>query len=655
MLTIALAVGAGASCSSKSSGAPPDASAAGMLDGPASTDGALADAALADAALPPPPPSPMVQLSAGGDQSCGIREDGTLWCWGSRAGDVYSDSTVPAQIGSDSHWTNVSLQQGGACAIDGGALYCWGGISGVHDPYENPTQIGSATDWTAVAVGWQHTCALRGGALYCWGENDYGEAGSALDTTYTTPTQLGSATDWVAISAGESVTCGLRTVGGGTTLWCWGSPEVTGWTAWGSTPTQLGSATNWKTVAMYGAIGCGLATDGTAWCWDVQSQTPTQISADTDYTAVSPGDYYCGVHGGQLTCLDEYQNVDVIGSGQTWSTVATEGRHTCATDITGAVWCWGANVWGELGIGTRPEQLTYVQTGSDSDWREVSMNLEELFTCGLHGSDLYCWGGAGPWLGNGASNVAEQVPTFVGSGFVDVQAGVEGTCGRKSDGTLWCWGLGTTIGSADETLSPVQIGSDTDWSMVSVSDHTCGIREGALYCWGLNNFGQIGDGTTTDRTVPTQVGSNSDWTVVSTDMEETCGIRGGGLLYCWGGNEGSDLPEQRGSGTTWKSIQTFGNERCGLRQDNTWWCTDEEVSQLNDWTWAGATLGIRGGAVYDVRGGQVGSDTDLTSITGIWSESCGVTTSGTLVCMGPGESGELGNGDAWVLAPTPVL
>ena len=128
-----------------------------------------------------------------------------------------------------------------------------------------------------------------------------------------------------------------------------------------------------------------------------------------------------------------------------------------------------------------------------------------------------------------------------------LSSGVGHLCAIGADGMLRCWGinqsgqLGDGSTSAKSTLTI--IGAETDWLSVSAGDQfTCGIREvvggrGSLWCWGLNSFGQLGIGNTDSKYSPTQVGSSEDWVSISTGLDHTCGIKAAGELYCWGRNQ----------------------------------------------------------------------------------------------------------------------
>lgn len=122
-------------------------------------------------------------------------------------------------------------------------------------------------------------------------------------------------------------------------------------------------------------------------------------------------------------------------------------------------------------------------------------------------------------------------------------------------GALYCWGYNgygeVGVGNTTKYPVPEQVGSDTTWTAISQGDSqfdeaACGIDNGALYCWGRNQYGELGLGNTTQYTTPTQVGSATNWTSVSTSGSDTCAINSSGNLYCWGRNDYGEL----GQGST---------------------------------------------------------------------------------------------------------
>src|SRR3954454_1418404 len=104
--------------------------------------------------------------------------------------------------------------------------------------------------------------------------------------------------------------------------------------------------------------------------------------------------------------------------------------------------------------------------------------------------------------------------------------------------SLWGWGFryGVGDGGTEDRLSPVQIGTSSDWAAVSDGTNSCAIRtDGGLWCWGSNAIGQVGDGTQTPRYSPVHIGTAA-WDAVDTYEGHTCGIQSDDSLWCWGYN-----------------------------------------------------------------------------------------------------------------------
>jgi alpha-tubulin suppressor-like RCC1 family protein len=350
---------------------------------------------------------------AGNGVTCAVRVGGTLWCWG---------YNVEGQVG-DGTTTNRSM----------------------------PVRVGSATNWDSVSTGGSSECALRADdTLWCWGHNGQGQLGNGTTTNRSSPTQVGTATDWQAIVAGDdSHNCGIR---GGGSLWCWGSNEFgklgDGTTTNRSSPAQVGADTDWQVVEVGYSHTCGIRAGGTLWCWgyNLHGQLGNGTSANTP----NPSPVQ-------------------VGSDTDWAAIEVGWGHTCGLRAGGTLWCWGYNLYGQLGNGTSTGIFTPnpspIQVGTDTDWQSV-------------------------------------------------ETGGDYTCGIRAGGTLWCWGTneygqlgnGTSSGSTPNP-SPIQVGTDTDWQGVEGGNrHTCGVRTDATaWCWGSNQYGALGDGTNTDRDTPTEV------------------------------------------------------------------------------------------------------------------------------------------------------
>lgn len=193
-------------------------------------------------------------VSANGDFTCGLRGNGTLWCWGRNdvaqlgVGDTVTPVSTPQQVGS-AIYTALSAGQNHACAVrQNGTLWCWGrnangelGLGNSMSPMMSPTQVGTDTDWARPVVGQgASTCAIKqNGDLYCWGVGSYGQLGLGSFTSFNTPRIVPSVTGWKAGALGNEHACALGTDG---RLSCWGAShgaQLAGGIPLVSTPTAL--------------------------------------------------------------------------------------------------------------------------------------------------------------------------------------------------------------------------------------------------------------------------------------------------------------------------------------------------------------------------------------------------------------------------------
>jgi alpha-tubulin suppressor-like RCC1 family protein len=362
-------------------------------------------------------------VSAGDLRSCAI-ESGKAYCWGdkgfpSQLGDGAAAGTdIPVAVDASGvlagkMLTQISVGSLPACALDSaGAAFCWGGIVGDGSASASsavPVAVdthGALAGKTLIQVsaGGSDACVLdSSGAAYCWGNTLFGELGNNItgDTTVPLPVYTGGALagkKLIQISAGSEETCALDSSGA---AYCWGR----------NTSGQLG--------------------DGST------SDSSLPVAVDTS---------------GVL-------------AGKTLTGISTDGGVACALDTHGAAYCWGSNGDGELGDGT-------------------------------------------------ASNFAySTVPVAV-----------------DASGVL-----------AGKTLTQINANDGT----VCATDST-----GAAYCWGFNNAGQLGDDSTASSDVPVAVDASGvlagkALTQVSPGASSTCGRDSAGAIYCWGNNRDGEL----GNGT----------------------------------------------------------------------------------------------------------
>jgi alpha-tubulin suppressor-like RCC1 family protein len=226
--------------------------------------------------------------------------------------------------------------------------------------------------------------------------------------------------------------------------------------------------------------------------------------------------------------------------------------HTCIVMSSGEVKCWGRNDFGQIGDGTTTER--HAPTDVVGLSLGVSATAAGRFhTCALSGTGgLKCWGQN--WngqLGDG-TYVDRHTPVDVSgltSGVSAVAAGFNHTCALMSTGGVKCWGWNPFGQVGDGTVTqrntPVDVsGLASGVSAIAAGyDHTCALMStGGVKCWGRNENGQLGDDTTTNQLTPVDVsGLTSGVTAVTGGQIHTCALMSTGGMKCWGGNNAGQL------------------------------------------------------------------------------------------------------------------
>lgn len=340
----------------------------------------------------------------------------------------------------------------------------------------------------ADAGSFNSTCSMTtGGGAKCWGSDGNGKLGNGGDPSSLTPVSVSGLDSGVAaIAVGGHHSCALLTTGG---VKCWG-------------------------YNIYGQVG-----DGT---------TPS----------------------------DRNTPVDVIGLTSGVAAISTGSYHSCALLTTGGVKCWGYNGYGQLGNGSTTDSSTPVDvTGLTSG--VVAITAGGYHTCALlAGGTVKCWGYnfAGQLGDNSTTQRTTPVSVSGLSNVSKISAGGYHSCALLTSGGMKCWGYDNYGQVGDnEVLSnrliPVDVmGLTSGVTFISAGDtNTCAIiTGGAVKCWGWNAYGEIGDGTTTQRNTPVNVsGLTSGVNKISAGIDHTCASLTGGGVKCWGRNDSGDL----GNGT----------------------------------------------------------------------------------------------------------
>lgn len=375
------------------------------------------------------------------------------------------------------------------------------------------------------------------------------------------------------------------------------------------------------------AHACALEPRGAAWCWGANGLG--QLGDGGTTASQAP----VAVAGGlTFTSLDASQN------------------HTCGLTRAGEAYCWGQNAFGQLGDGSTTDRATPVRAAAGHTFKQISVGT--YATCGLDGSGrALCWGAnrfagmSGNALGaettascanpnpsyRGATWPCSATPLEVAGGhtFTAISAGLQGACALTDSGVPYCWGwnqfgqLGTGAISGDAKVPAAVAGGHTFVSIGFGAIHGCGVTaSGDGWCWGAVpafNFGQLGDGTSghgTGSATPVRVAGGLAFASIAPARVNnihafTCGVTVDGTGYCWGANR-------------------FG----GLGAPSAEIC-------VNGVPCATTPLVVSGGHTFETI--STGSEF-----------ACGVTRQRSVVCWGQNESGQLGNGNT-ENSSTPVL
>jgi alpha-tubulin suppressor-like RCC1 family protein len=335
--------------------------------------------------------------------------------------------------------------------------------------------------------------------------------------------------------------------------------------------------------------------------------------------------------------------------------VSGGNEYTCSVTTEYLAYCWGDNSNGQLGDGTTLNRLNPVAVATTLRFRQVSAGYSH--TCGVTPDyQAYCWGSnySGE-LGDGTrTQHLTPVPVADGRRFRQVDAGERYTCGvTYPDNRAYCWGTNDygQLGNGtrfDIGVRPVAVVGGLYFKRVSASarGHTCGITTvDQAYCWGWNLYGQLGDSTTTDRFQPTRVAAGTRrFRYIDVGKFHTCAVTTDYRAFCWGnGREGqigngktylSLWPRAVAGGLHFDRVTTGKLHTCGETTDDRAYCWgSNSVGQLGDGTTTQRLTPV-----------PVAGSLSFAQLSAGWYHTCGKTTADVAYCWGPNFRGQLGDG-----------
>lgn len=657
------------------------------------------------------------QLAAGDDFTCGRRVDGTVMCWGEdnptgRLGDgLKFSSSVPVLVKDVSDAIDVAAGPDHACVIHrSGSVSCWGSNDGrelgdgTTTTSPTPVNVVQLADAQQLALGQAFSCALKKDAtVACWGDNSVGQLGDGTTTPRSQPAPVNGIAGAKQVAANRESACAVTQTGD---VLCWGRNN------YGQTgqPPPANALAPVKVAALSGVASIGLGGDGTfcavlqtgaVMCWGFgnygnlgnskteATEVPVAVISISDAVGVTVGGgHACAWRkSGNVSCwgLNDWRQLG-IGDTTTTNTVSTPlpvdsvsgvkqmaggSSHTCALLADGKhISCWGANVGGTLGRGTRVVSDVPIKVASATAFQSLSLGqnhscavdatgaltcwgsneyrqyLEKTFlasgmptavpdgagttraatgdahSCVLNGAgQVRCWGG-GQYgnLGNAQSQYIQDTPvTFIGTPATDIGAGNFVTCALLASKEIACTGL----------VDSLRLGSDTGGNNISTAVN--------ITAPGTPSPGDAG--AEAGPPPPPPLGA----TKMSVGRGHSCALRAGGIATCWGSNgagecgvggNGATLPVDVPTLSGLTDIAAGGGHTCAVLGDGSVRC------------WGANDHGQTTGGMPEgpsLRTPELGGK-QAKAVAAGENHSCVLTTDGAVLCWGRGTSGQLGNG-----------
>ncbi len=624
-------------------------------------------------------------VAAGSAHTLEVNSDETLWAWGSNASGQLGDGTTtdrssPTYIGA--HYARVAAGAAHSLAIrHNGTVWATGSNAsgqlgdGTTNSATSFQQVPGLTHMTAIAAGESHSLALKeDGTVWAWGLNTSGQLGDGTTTQHLSPNQVPSLANVTAIAAGRLSNLALTSDGN---VWAWGN-NASGQLGDGTTtsrraPVQVANLSNVIAIAEGRTHSLALKADGTVWAWGGNANGQLGDGTTTSETIAE-----------QVAGLS---NITAIAAGD---------NHSLAIDASGVVWAWGRNANGQLGDGTTTQHLTPEAIANASPAYRLAAGGSHsviIFSTADAGYQTWATGlNTNGQLGNGTTTqrttaaattvitaqpvsqivAANQSVTFSvttagsatltyqwrvqqgGGGPADIAGATSSSFTIASAQTSDAGQYSVVVRDANGVVVGISAWASLDVFLLNVpaggataagGNHSLAIKpDGTLWAWGLNGSGQLGDGTTTNRTSPTLVAALSNAAGVAGGAIHTLAVRTDGTVWAWGDNTSGQL----GNGTTTASntpVQVVGltwiravsageSHSLALRQDGTVWAWGLNSSgQLGDGTITQRLTPV-----------QVSGLTGIVAISAGRISNLALKNDGTVWAWGNNASSQLGDG-----------
>jgi alpha-tubulin suppressor-like RCC1 family protein len=644
-------------------------------------------------------------VAAGGQHSLARKHDGTVWAWGSpfnNGGEF--DSYTPARVGTLTNVIAIAAGSNHSLALkNDGTVWAWGsneygefGNGTDHNHSAVPVQVSNLSGVVAIAGGRSFSMALKNdGTVWAWGDNNRGVLGNGTDTNSKVPVQVSNLTGVIAIAAGAVHALALK---GDGTVWAWGTNTQIGLLGNGTytnsfVPVPVSNLSGITAIAASGIHSLALKSDLTLSAWGDNdygqlgngtyddSNIPVNVLKLKGVIAIAAGGGFSLAvtsdgrgwawgknESGELgdgTTVDK--NVPVQVSGVTGLQTINGGwEHSLAAKSDGTVWAWGSNSFVGLlgmpgyGVQALPVQVSNLTLGiARAASRDHSLTLK---------SDGTVWASGGNHsgqLGDGTNKASSSVAVHVRNltHVIAIAARELHSLALKDNGTVWAWGNNFygQLGNGRTTSSNVPVRVSNLSGAVAIAagggfdrhtpahlgDHSVALmKDGKVWAWGANHYGQLGDGTYKSTKVPVAVSGLSGVVGVAAGGQQTLALKSDGTLWAWGANHygqlgngtnaGSNVPVPVSGLTGVVAIAGGLYFSLALKSDGTLWAWG-----LNNWGQLGnGTDGWTNGSNVPV---PVSDLTGVVSIAAGNGFSLALKSDGTLWGWGSNWSRQLGN------------
>ena len=649
--------------------------------------GQLGQNSAASSSLPliVPLPTTAVAVTAGGTHSCAQLATGELRCWGmmqtsgcavacltaDRAapgsngyGSLQGETTVngssfsPRAVVLPAGFVAARLTSGEnhTCALSpDGRVACWGDNQfdqlGAGTPPDEVTALevvfAKNPGIAAVSAGGTFSCAvLNSGAVRCWGFNGGGALGDGSENSSAAPVAvaLPSGVAVVQVASGQGHSCALTATG---SVYCWGAngygQNANTQSARNLLPQVVPALAGRDLTALSAGYvhTCALFADRTAACWGAA--------------------HFGQLGDGRANSRGVARPALVAGPSQV-AEIAVGSGHSCAVDGAGALWCWGQNYLGQLGLGNDMPHAAPVQVPGLAGLNAVAVG--RTHTCAGTSTTLWCWGrGSENQLGGASTALSVDQPLLVpnfppqGRQLRQLSASEDLTCARLDDGSVWCWGssLFGNGGSQDTLAQPTAVAglplvrSDTVNISVGPSLSCAALSDGSARCWGLQNE--------TISTVVAPVAGLPGVNRVSAGDGYACAGHAGGV-NCWGKNWDGQLGDGSfvSSAAPVSTILPAGSTAVAVAAAS--WHSCAALSNGSAWCWGMNSSGQLGNGAPSMPGlttpAQVSGLAAVDRIVAGLDYTC-ARNAGSLFCWGGDFFGQAGTGTAFRTTPTSVL